>query len=189
VNAGLNYYWNTNAITEVHSIGYNWRDQDDVFWDPGFRPPPERWSFVALVVEPMRGSIYVFNTDGILTAAYDAPGPRLPVPFNVPAYIGTDPTYLSGKLNFNGLIDEVAIFKKALQQSELQAIYDAALGVVAPVSIGAAREGGNIRLTWPLGSLLEAPTLNGPWSTNSAASSPYVTPATGSAKFYKVLVP
>jgi len=43
-------------------------------------------------------------------------------------------------------------------------------------------------LTWSSGTLLEATNLLGPWTTNSAAVSPYMTPKTNEAEFYKVLV-
>lgn len=46
--------------------------------------------------------------------------------------------------------------------------------------------GGNIVLQWSGGLLLEASSLNGPWTTNSATS-PYTNATTGSQKFYRVL--
>jgi hypothetical protein len=43
-------------------------------------------------------------------------------------------------------------------------------------------------LTWSGGTLLQAPTLLGPWTTNSAPS-PYTTAATNAAEFYKIKEP
>jgi uncharacterized protein YjdB len=57
------------------------------------------------------------------------------------------------------------------------------------VTLDLARSGANIVLTWPAGVLLQAPTLLGPWTTNNAAVSPYTTPTTGNAEFYKIQLP
>jgi uncharacterized protein YjdB len=58
---------------------------------------------------------------------------------------------------------------------------------VASSILGIAPSGTNVVLTWSAGTLLQAPTLLGPWTTNSAPS-PYTTPATNGAEFYKILV-
>jgi uncharacterized protein YjdB len=59
---------------------------------------------------------------------------------------------------------------------------------VVPLTLEIAPSGTNVELTWSAGALLQAPTLLGPWTTNSAAVSPYTTPATNEAEFYKVKV-
>jgi hypothetical protein len=187
--AGLNYFWVTNSTTGVHSIGYNWRDQNDIFWDSAFSPPPGQWSLVALIVEPTRAGIYIFNANGFAFRENTGLTPRVPVPFDVPEHIGTDPSYADGRQNFNGTIDEVAVFNRALSQAELQAIYNGALASAPPPTIEITRSGGSVQLTWPRGLLLEASAVNGPWSTNSTAVSPYTTPASQTQKFYRVVVP
>jgi hypothetical protein len=48
--------------------------------------------------------------------------------------------------------------------------------------------GGQLQLTWPSGILLQATSLNGPWTTNSATS-PYTLTPTGAQKFYRVQLP
>lgn len=47
--------------------------------------------------------------------------------------------------------------------------------------------GGQMQISWPVGTLLEAPSLTGPWITNGAAS-PYVFTPTGGQKFFRVIV-
>jgi hypothetical protein len=188
MNAGLSYYYQRNTDTGLYSIAYNWHDDMDIFWDPGFSPPARQWSFVALVVRPTSGAIYIFNSSGLTFAVNDGLSPRAPLPFNVPQYIGTDPTSTSGSQNFNGIIDEVAVFNKALTQAELQTLYNAALGIVPPVvTLDVKRAGDNIELTWSMGRLLEATSIAGPWTTNSAAASPYLVTPTGPQKFYRVM--
>lgn len=48
--------------------------------------------------------------------------------------------------------------------------------------------GGQMQISWPVGTLLEAPTFAGPWVTNGAGS-PYVFTPTGAQKFFRVIVP
>jgi hypothetical protein len=47
--------------------------------------------------------------------------------------------------------------------------------------------GGQLQVTWPVGTLLEAPTITGPWTTNSATS-PYTFTPTGSQKYFRAII-
>jgi uncharacterized protein YjdB len=58
---------------------------------------------------------------------------------------------------------------------------------VVTLTLDIAPSGKNVVLTWSSGVLLQAPTLLGPWTTNIAPS-PYTTPATDEAQFYKLLI-
>lgn len=50
--------------------------------------------------------------------------------------------------------------------------------------------GSQLTLSWPSGGLLlEAPTPNGPWTTNMAGASPCTITPTGGMKFFRALVP
>ena len=60
--------------------------------------------------------------------------------------------------------------------------------VAGPELISITHSGSSVTLTWPSGQLLQAPTLLGPWTTNSAATSPYTIPATSGNQFFRVLV-
>jgi hypothetical protein len=57
----------------------------------------------------------------------------------------------------------------------------------AGVTVGGTVTGGNLTLSWSQGTLLQAPTPNGPWQTNTA-SSPYTVPMTSPQQFYRVIV-
>jgi len=61
-------------------------------------------------------------------------------------------------------------------------------GDVAGVTLGGTVTGGNLTLTWSHGTLLQAPTPNGPWHTNSAAASPYRVPVNSPQQYYRVIV-
>ncbi|HVM48353.1 MAG TPA: LamG-like jellyroll fold domain-containing protein [Candidatus Acidoferrum sp.] len=83
---------------------------------------------------------------------------------------------------FTGIIDEAAIYNFALTPSQVQAHYAKA---VQPLAISLS--GGQATLTWPLGLLLEATNITGPWTTNMSAAAPsYLTPASSPRKFYRV---
>jgi hypothetical protein len=58
---------------------------------------------------------------------------------------------------------------------------------VEPDRITITGGGSSVTLTWPRGALLEAPTVNGPWTTNSATS-PYTFSPTEVQKFYRAQV-
>jgi hypothetical protein len=82
---------------------------------------------------------------------------------------------------FNGKIDEVVVFNRALTQSEI--LQAAGAAVVPTLSIQSVS--GQIKLTWSSGILLEAANVTGPWTTN-ANTSPYQFTPTGPQKFYRV---
>jgi hypothetical protein len=195
--AGIRYYYQATAGN--WDLGYAWNDTTgaSLFWDSMIAPPANQWSFVALVVTSSNATLYVFNTNGLSSAISDgtatfppfAPFTNLVMGFDTPAYIGTNPDGPIGSRNFYGAIDEVAVFNRAMGSNDVQTLYNAALGILAPVNLQIGRAGNNLQLTWgTLGQLLEANSVKGPWTTNSLAASPYVVPPTNAQKFYRVLV-
>jgi hypothetical protein len=108
-------------------LGYNWNDEPDTFnWSSGLIPPAGQWSLVALVVTPTNATVYVLNTAGLAASshAYN----HAVLPFEGTTLVGNDPAGTAGNRSFNGSIDDVAIFRRALSQSELLALYSAASG-------------------------------------------------------------
>jgi hypothetical protein len=58
---------------------------------------------------------------------------------------------------------------------------------VSRATIGIAHSGSSLVLNWPAGALLlQAPTLLGPWTTNTAAVSPYTVPLSGGNQFFRL---
>jgi hypothetical protein len=82
---------------------------------------------------------------------------------------------------FNGLIDEVAIYNHALSAARIQAHYAAS---VQPLKIALVT--GTPVLTWAIGVLQEADSVDGPYTDVSGASSPYSPPVGGPGKFYRL---
>src|SRR6266850_782943 len=91
--------------------------------------------------------------------------PLLTVPASCPAY-----TWVNLQVQPGFLADEIRIGTTP--------------GDVAGVTLGGTVTGGNLTLTWSHGTLLQAPTPNGPWQTNTAAASPYTVPMNSPQQFY-----
>ena len=85
-----------------------------------------QWNFAALVVRPDSATIFVPN--GTSYSTFTNFMPHAPQPFDGTLYIGTDPAVT----NFNGLIDEVAVFSRALSLGEAYSQYAAADRAIWP---------------------------------------------------------
>jgi hypothetical protein len=168
------------------TLGYHWNDDGNTYnWNSDLIPPAGQWSFVALSVSPTNAVEYLFDTDGMTAATNDYASVVQAI--NTPGFIGGD----LHDANFIGDIDEVATFNQSLTQTQLTNLWTAAVtGVVTiPRTLSILTAGGNVIVGWyPSGGiLLQAPSLNGPWTTNNAASTPYTNTPAGAAMFYRVL--
>ncbi len=176
--AGLRYGTN-------NQLGYTWNlgSTDTTLFNSGLIPPAFQWSFVALVIEPTRATIYLYNTNALASATNAIP--HIAEPWDGSAFIGYDVGYYNA--DFPGDIDEVAVFNYAFTPSQVLNLYNAAFGAAPSVTLTIQKVGSNVQLSWPQGTLLEASNLAGPWTTNTAAS-PYIVTPTNSANFYRVRV-
>lgn len=187
---GIRYdagYLNTNGIADGN-IGYTWGNGNST-WNSGITAPHNQWSLVALAVSPTNATLYIINTSGEQSASNPSANP--PQAFDATEYIGNYPQeeQSPGDNNFNGNIDEVAIFKSTLSQNQIMGLYDAALNIVpppppAPITIGEV--GGNIQLQWTGGTLLQATNILGPWITNTTATSPYTLSPTNPQEYFRI---
>ena len=169
-------------------MGYHWNDNGNTYnFDPGIVPPVGQWSLIALTVEPTNATFYIINSDGFSTADTYADGYVHPVQaFNTPGHIGGD----DYDANFIGTIDEVAIFNQTLTTQQVTNLYNVAAGLPSgptKVTLSITLSGGNVSVSWSpvAGTLYEATSPAGPW-TSDGTTSPFVTAATGTQKFYKV---
>ncbi len=125
---GLGYYWNNEAAT------YGWSPSHDA----GLPTLPDSdWAFVALVVQPTEADVYIASASATSPVAFTGVTnyhTHVIQAFDGPTLVGTDagnPTY-----SFNGAIDEVAIWNRALSSGELYTEYATAVGGLAPVIFG-----------------------------------------------------
>jgi titin len=140
--AGLHFGPESNP----NELRYTWNNSR---WDKstGLAAPAGQWSFVALVVTPTNGTIYL-GTAGVLNSYIDTND--LPSQaFDASLLIGFDPS--SGSRLFRGVIDEVAIYNRSLSSPEIQQLYASALSLrlYAPSNLTATAVSANqINLTW-----------------------------------------
>jgi len=107
--------------------------------------------------------------------------------------IGQDPT-TAYQESVTFQIDDIGIWRRALNSYEAASIYGAAqnsgqsFDVYGPVKIDVAKAGADLVIAWQAGTLLSAPSLNGPWTPVAGASAPTykVTPGTTGNVFYRV---
>jgi hypothetical protein len=90
---------------------------------------------------------------------------------------------------FSGEIYDVRIYTAALTQNQIGTMTMVAPPVSTTVTPGTGGNPGQLVVTWPFGSLLEATNVAGPWITNATAASPYTINMTNSAEFFKVQNP
>lgn len=182
--------FNFTASTDTNgneTLGYSWNYDPNTFnWNSGIAPPPGQWSFVALVITPTNATVYIMNTNGTLTNTLTNNHPV--EPFSSTTLLGYFPN-AGTTYNYNGSMDHVAIYGQSLTANQIAGLYDAAGGITPPVTLNVVASGGHVVLTWNGGGkLLQAPSLLGPWTTNSAATSPYQVTPSSPQMFYKVLV-
>lgn len=171
------------------SLGYHWNDaQSSWSLTTGITPPENQWSLVALVIAPTNTAIYMFNANGMQFTNQAVSNPVQAL--NTPGHIGGD----GNDASFIGSIDEVAVFNQSLTQQQLTNMWSVAVtGILPPppppnVVLSITNTSGNIIVSWnpAVGSLLQAPAVTGPWTTNSATSPFTNTTPTQAEMFYKI---
>lgn len=121
-------------------LRYHWNDAQ-YGWNSNLTPPVGVWTFVALVVEPARATMYMNSGSGFTSAVNTATHGS--ATFGT-VHVGMDP---SNSRNFAGVIDDARVYGAALSQAELQKVAD---GTVAegPNPFDGAREVAEVDLDW-----------------------------------------
>jgi hypothetical protein len=92
-------------------------------------------------------------------------------------------------VNSAGVITAVAAGNATISATLAGVTATSASITVSKATIGFTHSGSGIVLSWPAGTLLlQAPTLHGPWTTNSAAVSPYPVSTTTGSQFFRLEV-
>lgn len=95
-------------------LRYHWVDGSHYGFASGLTVPIGQWVFVALVVEPTKGTLYMNDGSGLVSAVNNVTHSVLP---------GTDPMFIGRDRTdrvFNGDIDEAAVWNRALSPAEIQ---------------------------------------------------------------------
>jgi hypothetical protein len=114
-------------------LGYQWGGSR-YFFDSGLILPANQWTMVAMVYTTNFTTLYCGSTNGIVLSAVDnfAQGGQS---FAAPTEVGLDTDLGESARTFNGSIDDVAFFNRALTGSEINSIYAAGTGIVPSVQI------------------------------------------------------
>jgi len=110
-------------------LGYHWNLDGTLTFQSGLVPPVAQWSMVALVIEPTMGTLYM-GTGGVLTNVVNVVAHDVESGWGLNAQIGCD--YGDTAEIFEGVIDEVAMFDKALSFDQINTLYGVALGKTLP---------------------------------------------------------
>ena len=91
-----------------------------------------------------------------------------------------------------GSINEIRVFAGILTSNDVLNSFNAgpdtlvSLSTIPQVKITATISSHQLVLSWPIGTLLQADDLHGPWTVVAGASSPFAPVTTSSKKFYRV---
>ena len=94
----------------------------------------------------------------------------------------------NGNYFFAGVIDEVAVYQKALSQDRILTHFVTALTArPQQIAVDIRLTQSSVILSWPSGVLQEVAELTGTWTDLTNAASPYtVNPLSAARKFYRV---
>jgi hypothetical protein len=108
-------------------LAYQWNGTRFDF-DSGLVIPSGQWSMVAMSVTSSNATLYL-GTDGQLNSRVDTASMPNQY-FTGTTYAGLDTDVGESARTFNGLIDDVAVFGRALSPMEIQGLFSAAAGQV-----------------------------------------------------------
>ncbi len=169
-------------------LRYSWADSNRTWgWDSGLVVPDGQWTMAAVVVEPTKGTIYM-GTGGVLESrvnpnAFNHPNQNFR---NSPTRVGWDSADVNR--HFNGWIDEVAIWNRALSPDEIAALYQ--VGATAP-ELEVYLDGANVMIKWSAGTLESASEPDGSYNKVEGATSPWPIPVASLKKmeFFRATMP
>jgi hypothetical protein len=128
--AGFGFGGNLNA--GMAELGYTWNTNSPATYNfhSGLFPPSGQWSFAALVITPTNSTLYLDYIDANTGATNLQKAVQtinnLVEPFNGgTTWIGSDS--FAGR-NFNGTLDEVAVFSKAMTDVQVQDLFLKGIG-------------------------------------------------------------
>jgi hypothetical protein len=160
-----------------------------------------QWYYLTMVYD---GTTFIFYVNGVAQASGTdsgfvqngdvpaAPGSASTYNYNytdnnLNGYAGSYPTVLGWRSDdgfnpFEGTVDDVAVYNKALTPQQIQNHY------LNTTHLTATTSGKNIVISWSVGTLQSAPAVNGPYTVINGATSPYTNAITGAQMFFRAQV-
>lgn len=121
-------------------LRYHWNDSY-YGWNSNLTPPVGVWTFVALVVEPNKATMYMNSGSGFTSAVNTASHGS--ATFGT-VHVGKDP---SNSRNFTGAIDDARVYAAALSPADLQKVADGG-AAESPNPFDGARNVAAVDLKW-----------------------------------------
>lgn len=127
--AGLVFSRTANTVSGLDyntggQIGYHWNNTSATYsWASGLFPVSNAWNFVALVIEPDQGTVYLDSGSGLQSAVNQVSNAGSP--FEGALKFGLDDN--GGGRSFTGLMGPVAVFGRSLSMSEITALRNAGI--------------------------------------------------------------
>jgi hypothetical protein len=171
-------------------LGYRWNLDTTGSFESGLVPPANQWSMVALVIEPTMATLYL-GTSGSLTNVVNPIPHIIEAAWGLGALIGCDGTQQAAR-TFQGVIDEVAMFDKALSFDQINSLYGAAINQARPTLSIAPAADGKMAIRWDgSGTLQSTPALQGSGTAwiDLGTTNPVLVRPVGTAEFYRVRLP
>jgi hypothetical protein len=190
-DGGLGLEWDSGA--EGDSQFYLWHNSLTA-WQRGFGleaavlPLLDQWTHWALVYDGQSLTLYRDANQGPLGARTSL-AVRASLAFD--GYAGAiqigSQLNMNGTRNWNGMLDDVAIFTGALSESQVRTVmtgdFTAFLG---PPTLSVTRDGGQVVVSWSSGVLQSTTDLPGGWQDQLEARSPLQVAPAGGHRFYRV---
>lgn len=164
------------------ALSYNWNGDPSTFnWASGVSAADSDWTYVALVIQPDQAGLFsAMGTNITSWIGATNPVSHVSQAFEGPTLFGAD-FQATTNLFFKGMIDEVAVFDRALNVGELYSQYGAAVGGVGPqiftdVSTPASQPyiGDTLTLAIDVGG---TPSLSYAWRKNGSVLASAITSA------------
>lgn len=95
-----------------NELRYHWNNSSDWNWNSGLVLPDQEWTHVALVIEPQKVTMYMNGVPSTRNAIHPVKN------FYIPFCVGADINFPTRR--FKGLIDEVCVWNRALNQDEVR---------------------------------------------------------------------
>jgi autotransporter-associated beta strand protein len=121
----------------ANELRYTWNGASNTYnWNSGLVPPDGQWTFVALVVQPTKATIYMSN-GATLSPATNSVNHAMQG-FTGNGYLGQDSF---GGRWFKGSLDEFAVYNQALTSAQVQSLYQASSAAMPSVTLTAPATG------------------------------------------------
>jgi hypothetical protein len=208
VGYGYGLYFGPYSGTDANgnntlSLSYNWNltGLNATAYYSALNVPLNEWTFVALIIDPTGSTATLYmgsHSSGFQMSVDDtnATGDIISGTGSgtAPIVLGRSPYsfYEQGQGSANGgntiAFNDVSIFYKALSSNSIASLYIKGAGVYLSGTPD-VNTPGNLLLTYPMGTLLSAPAVTGPYTPVSGAANPWSVAPTDPQRFYRVSFP